>query len=117
MKTSARLVRAASDLDEIIAIDPQGMTCPAEPGVIFTDLVAATLRYGLGVANPHPRTTLGRLLFGKFLHSAPILRLAETLHRFRRAQHLDVTVHQAEFEVTRAGTRIRYRCRRRAGDP
>jgi hypothetical protein len=34
-------------LDEIIAIDPEAMTCTAEPGVTFVDLVRATLRYQL----------------------------------------------------------------------
>lgn len=35
------------DLDEILAIDPIGMTCTAEPGVTFERLVDATLAYGL----------------------------------------------------------------------
>lgn len=35
------------DLDEIIEIDAAGRTCTAEPGVTFTDLVRATLSYGL----------------------------------------------------------------------
>src|ERR1044072_4111364 len=35
------------DLDEILEIDPDAMTCTAEPGVTFVDLVEATLRYGL----------------------------------------------------------------------
>jgi FAD binding domain len=36
-----------SDLDEILEIDVEGMTCTAEPGVTFTKLVRATLRHGL----------------------------------------------------------------------
>src|SRR5689334_21476566 len=36
-----------SDLDEIIEIDPERMTCTAESGVTFTQLVRATLPYGL----------------------------------------------------------------------
>src|SRR5262245_23733319 len=35
------------DLDAIIEIDTAGRTCTAEPGVTFTDLVRATLHYGL----------------------------------------------------------------------
>jgi FAD/FMN-containing dehydrogenase len=34
-------------LDEILEIDPRAMTCTAEPGVTFVDLVKETLRYGL----------------------------------------------------------------------
>jgi FAD/FMN-containing dehydrogenase len=49
-------------------------------------------RYDNGVTNVHPRTALGRLLFGKFLHSAQILRLAEKLHRFLPSERPDVTV-------------------------
>ncbi|MEW6364049.1 MAG: FAD-binding oxidoreductase [Acidobacteriota bacterium] len=36
-------------------------------------------RYDKGVTNVHPRSFLGRLLFGKFLGSSEILRLAEKL--------------------------------------
>jgi len=36
-----------SDLTSIIDIDPVARTCTAESGVMFEDLVAATLRYGL----------------------------------------------------------------------
>lgn len=36
-----------SGLDEILSIDVETRTCTAEPGVTFTDLVRATLRYGL----------------------------------------------------------------------
>ena len=85
MKTSAQLVRAASDLDESIAIDPQGMTCMAAPGVTFTELVPATG----GVLRCTPDNE-HRLIF-QMIHGS----------------------FGAEFEVTRAGTRIRYHCRRR----
>jgi len=36
-----------SDLTQIIDIDPVGRTCTCESGVMFQDLVEATLRYGL----------------------------------------------------------------------
>ena len=36
-----------SHLTGIIDIDPAALTCTAESGVTFVDLVAATLRYGL----------------------------------------------------------------------
>ena len=36
-----------SDLDEILAIDPNTRTCVAEPGVTFERLVKETLEYGL----------------------------------------------------------------------
>jgi FAD/FMN-containing dehydrogenase len=36
-----------SDLTAIVDIDPVNRTCTAESGVMFEDLVAATLRYGL----------------------------------------------------------------------
>ncbi len=50
-------------------------------------------RYDHGVTNVHPKTALGRLLFGKFMHSATILRLAEKLRRFvLPASNPDVTV-------------------------
>jgi hypothetical protein len=39
-------------------------------------------RYDKGVTNVHPKSFLGRLLFGKFLGSSQILRLAETLRWF-----------------------------------
>jgi hypothetical protein len=49
-------------------------------------------RYDNGVTNVHPRTTLGRLLLGKFLHSSQILRLAEKLRHLLPAEQPDVTV-------------------------
>ncbi|HEY6033200.1 MAG TPA: FAD-binding protein, partial [Kofleriaceae bacterium] len=36
-----------SDLTEILEIDPVGRRCVAESGVMFDDLVEATLRHGL----------------------------------------------------------------------
>ena len=36
-----------SDFDEILEIDKKAMTCTAEPGVTFSDLVKETLNYGL----------------------------------------------------------------------
>jgi hypothetical protein len=47
-------------------------------------------RYDNGVTNPYPRTLLGRLLLGKFLHSAQTLRLAEKLHRLLPTERPDV---------------------------
>jgi FAD/FMN-containing dehydrogenase len=49
-------------------------------------------RYDNGVTNVHPKSFLGRLLFGKFLHSAELLRIAERLHRFLPAEKPDLTV-------------------------
>jgi FAD/FMN-containing dehydrogenase len=39
-------------------------------------------RYDNGVTNVHPKSPLARLLFGKFLHSDQLLRMAAKLHRF-----------------------------------
>jgi FAD/FMN-containing dehydrogenase len=49
-------------------------------------------RYDNGVTNVHPRTALGRLLLGRFLHSSEILRLAERARRWLPAERPDVTV-------------------------
>lgn len=49
-------------------------------------------RYDNGVTNVHPKTALGRLLFGKLIHSSELLRLAEKLHRLLPAEKPDVTV-------------------------
>jgi FAD/FMN-containing dehydrogenase len=49
-------------------------------------------RYDRGVTNVHPKSAIGRLLLGKFLSSAQVLRLAEKLHRFLPAESPDVTV-------------------------
>jgi hypothetical protein len=49
-------------------------------------------RYDRGVTNVHPRSFLGRLLFGKLLSSSRLLRLAETFNRFLPASRPTVTV-------------------------
>ena len=49
-------------------------------------------RYDNGVTNVHPRSALGRLLLGKFLHSSEILRLAEKVRHLLPAERPDVTV-------------------------
>jgi FAD/FMN-containing dehydrogenase len=50
-------------------------------------------RYDNGVTNVHPRSAVGRLLLGKFLHSSEVLRLAETLRGLvLSAERPDVTV-------------------------
>lgn len=49
-------------------------------------------RYDRGVTNPTPRSFLGRLLFGKVLDSATLLRLAEKLHRFLSVDRPNVTL-------------------------
>jgi hypothetical protein len=49
-------------------------------------------RYDNGVTNVHPKTALGRLLFGKFMHSDQLLRIAEKIHRFLPASQPEVTV-------------------------
>ena len=60
-----------SDLNEILAIDPKTLTCTAEPGVTFTELVDATLRYGLApIIVPELRTiTIGGAVAGCSLES------------------------------------------------
>ncbi len=49
-------------------------------------------RYDRGVTNPTPKSFVGRLLFGKVLSSANLLRLAERLNRFLPAQSPQVTL-------------------------
>jgi FAD/FMN-containing dehydrogenase len=50
-------------------------------------------RYDQGVTNVHPKSFLGRLLFGKFLGSSEILRIAEKLRYLLLSdQRPDVTV-------------------------
>lgn len=49
-------------------------------------------RYDNGVTNVHPSSALGRLIFGKFVHSSEILRIAEKLHRLLPAEKPDLTV-------------------------
>lgn len=49
-------------------------------------------RYDRGVTNPTPKSAAGRLLLGKFLSSARLLRLAEKLNRFLPAERPGVTL-------------------------
>ncbi len=49
-------------------------------------------RYDRGVTNPTPKSAVGRLLVGKFLDSATLLRLAEKLNRFLPAERPGVTL-------------------------
>ncbi len=49
-------------------------------------------RYDNGVTNVHPKSFLGRLVFGKFMHSTEVLRIAERLHPLLRSESPDVTV-------------------------
>ena len=60
-----------SDLTAIIDIDPVTQTCVAESGVMFEDLVAATLRYGLvPIVVPELKTiTIGGAVSGCSIES------------------------------------------------
>jgi hypothetical protein len=49
-------------------------------------------RYDKGVTRVHPRSFIGRLLLGKAVDSARLLRLAQKLHRLLPAERPDVTV-------------------------
>lgn len=49
-------------------------------------------RYDNGVTNPTPKSAIGRLLFGKFLHSAELLRLAEKLPHLLSEKRPNVTL-------------------------
>lgn len=49
-------------------------------------------RYDRGVTNVHPRSFVGRLLFGKWMSSARLLRLADVLNRFLSTERPNVTV-------------------------
>lgn len=49
-------------------------------------------RYNNGVTNVHPKSFIGRLFFGKFLHSDRLLRLAERFHRLLPAERPTVTL-------------------------
>ena len=49
-------------------------------------------RYDRGVTNVHPKSAVGRLLFGKFMDSARLLRIAEKFHRFLPAEKPKVTL-------------------------
>jgi len=60
-----------SDLDRILEIDPRNRTCIAEPGVTFSELVDATMRYDLvPVIVPEFKTiTIGGAVAGGSLES------------------------------------------------
>jgi len=49
-------------------------------------------RYDRGVTNVHPRSFIGRLLFGKLMTSSRLLWLADVLNRFLPAERPTVTV-------------------------
>jgi len=49
-------------------------------------------RYDNGVTNPTPKSALARLLFGKFLHSAHLLRIAEKLPALLSDDHPTMTL-------------------------
>ena len=59
------------DLDEILEIDAEAMTCTAEPGITFTELVRETLKYGLvPITVPELKTiTIGGAVSGCSLES------------------------------------------------
>jgi hypothetical protein len=58
----------------------------------YLQLTDYLFRYDNGVTNVHPKTLLGRLLFGKFMHSSQLLRLAERFHSLLATESPDVTV-------------------------
>jgi hypothetical protein len=47
----------------------------------FLETPQYLFRYDRGVTNVHPKSALGRLLFGRFMRSDRLLRLGEKLHR------------------------------------
>jgi FAD/FMN-containing dehydrogenase len=49
-------------------------------------------RYDNGVTNVHPKSAVGRLLFGKMMHSSQLLRMADKLHRLLPKESPDVTL-------------------------
>ena len=49
-------------------------------------------RYDHGVTNVHPKSLIGRFLFGRFMGSAQLLRLAEKLHWLLPSQRPTVTL-------------------------
>ncbi|RKH14554.1 FAD-binding oxidoreductase [Corallococcus sp. CA053C] len=59
------------DLDQILEIDPVGMTCTAEPAVTFDEVVQATLRHGLApiIVPEHKTITLGGAVAGCSIES------------------------------------------------
>jgi len=60
-----------SDLDQILEIDPLAMTCTAEPGVTFDEVVRATLRHGLVplIVPEHKTISLGGAVAGCAIES------------------------------------------------
>ncbi len=60
-----------SDFDDILSIDPAERICLAEPGVSFSDLVAATLKHGLVpmTVPEHKGITIGGAVAGGSLES------------------------------------------------
>jgi FAD/FMN-containing dehydrogenase len=60
-----------SDLDQILEIDPMGMTCTAEPAVTFDEVVQAALRYGLVpiIVPEHKTISLGGSVAGCSIES------------------------------------------------
>ncbi|WP_257456481.1 FAD-binding oxidoreductase [Archangium lipolyticum] len=60
-----------SDLDQIIEIDPVGMTCTVEPAVTFDEVVRTTLPYGLIpiIVPEHKTITLGGAVAGCSIES------------------------------------------------
>lgn len=49
-------------------------------------------RYDHGVTNVHPKTVVGRAVFGKFMGSERLLRLARRVHALLDDEHPDVTL-------------------------
>jgi FAD/FMN-containing dehydrogenase len=49
-------------------------------------------RYDRGVTNVHPKSFIGRVLFGKLLHSGTVLRAAEKLHFLLDDEHPAITL-------------------------
>lgn len=60
-----------SDLDQILEIDPVGLTCTVEPAVTFDEVVRATMRYGLVpiIVPEHKTITLGGSVAGCSIES------------------------------------------------
>lgn len=60
-----------SDLDQILEVDPVGLTCTAEPAVTFDEVVRATMRYGLVpiIVPEHKTITLGGSVAGCSIES------------------------------------------------
>ncbi|MGE5180596.1 MAG: FAD-binding protein [Acidobacteriota bacterium] len=71
---------SVSDLTQILAIDPVARTCTAESGVMFADVVAATLRHGLVplVVPELASITVGGAVSGRFATAAFTTRASST---------------------------------------